>query len=231
MRLLLAVLVCYGTLLLSGCASTLTTVETVPLPMPERRVAEKSPGSLWPGENGTNRLFTDFRARDLGDIITVTIVEKTEAKREALTKTSKASDTDASISNLFGLPLDLGMRNFLNQGNAFSPTLKGGQTSSFDGSGTTERKGEITATITTAVKEVLPNGLLYIEGRKETKVNKEKQYIILTGLVRPVDVSSVNTVSSDAIADLRIELSGYGVINEKQSPGWMTRAVDIVWPF
>ena len=230
MRLSLIILLSYGTLLLAGCA-TVKPVDIESMPMPETIFAEKSPGSLWPGENGRNRLFTDFRARDIGDIITVTIKEKTAAKREALTKTSRASDTDAAITNMFGLPLNMGMRDFLNQGNAFSPTIKGSNESSFDGSGTTERSGEITATITTAVKKVLPNGLLYIEGRKETKVNKEKQYILLSGLIRPVDISSVNTVSSDAIADLRVELSGYGVINDKQTPGWMTRAVDTLWPF
>ncbi len=214
--------------LLFGCTSPPKKVEVQDITMPKMVSAKSSPGSIWPGINSRNRLFSDFRARDVGDIITVTISEKTAAKKEATTSTSRTSSEDASVTNLFGLPLDF---NTKIMGQSFSPTANGEHTNSFDGSGTTERKGEITATISVMVEEVLPNGNLFVEGRKETMVNKEKQYIILSGVVRPEDISNSNIISSDSIADLRVELSGYGVINEKQSPGWLTRVLDHIWPF
>jgi len=213
---------------LLGCSTVPKKADIKTIPMPKEVVSQKTPGSLWPGEDSRNRLFADFRARGVGDIITVTIVEKTEAKKEATTSTSKASSEDASVTDLFGLPLDF---NTKIMGQPFSPTVKGGRTNSSEGKGSTERKGEITATITVRVTEVLPNGNLFIEGRKETTLNNERQYVTLSGIVRPEDVSSANTVSSDIISDLRIELSGYGVLSEKQSPGWLTRILDVVWPF
>lgn len=217
---------------LSGCAApTYDKVDLRSIPVHTEVSQERTKGSIWPGENSRNRFFADFRARDVGDMVTITIVEKTEAKKEATTSTSRTTSEDASVTGLFGMPLNFKMENFMGLGNSFSPTVNGGHENSLKGSGTTERKGEITATITARVAEVLPNGNLYIEGRKETTVNNEKQHIIISGIVRPEDISASNTVSSDVISDLRLELSGYGVLADKQSPGWLTRILDGVWPF
>ena len=103
--------------------------------------------------------------------------------------------------------------------------------SDFDGSGTTQRSGDLTAFITTKVIEVLPNGNLKIEGTREVKVNNEKQLIILSGIIRPRDISPGNIILSTYVADAKIEYSGSGVIHDRQRPGWMTRIIDIVWPF
>ncbi|MBI5327349.1 MAG: flagellar basal body L-ring protein FlgH [Deltaproteobacteria bacterium] len=214
-----------------GCSTTPEKVDLKSIPMSKEAAVQNTRGSIWPGENSRNRFFADFRARDIGDVITVTIIEKAEAKKEAKTSTSRTSSENASVTNLLGMPLNFKMSNFMDTGQPFSPTVKGGHENSFDGSGTTERKGAITATITTRVVEVLSNGNLYIEGKKETSVNNEKQHIILSGIVRPEDISSSNRVSSDVVSDLRLELSGYGVIDDKQSPGWLTRILDKIWPF
>ncbi len=216
-------------LIISGCATPRPQkVDVSHIPMPEAREVEKTPGSIWPGATSSNTLFTDFRARYVGDIVTILIMEKTEAKKEATTSTSRETSMDASITKLFGMPLDF---NTKIMGQPFSPEVKGGHSNSFDGSGTTERKGEITATISVRVVDVLPNGNLVVEGKKETKVNNENQYILISGIIRPEDISQDNTISSDKVADLRVELSGYGVINDKQKPGWMTRILDTIWPF
>ncbi|MEE8574412.1 MAG: flagellar basal body L-ring protein FlgH, partial [Thermodesulfobacteriota bacterium] len=192
---------------------------------------EREPGSIWPGTASRNRLFSDFRARDVGDIITVLISDSTSAKKEANTNTGTNSSEDAAVTDVLGMPLAFGMSNFMGLGNRFSPSLSGSRKSSFDGDGSTERKGSITATIAVRVIDVLPNGNLYVEGKKETTVNRENQHVILSGIVRPVDVSSVNSVYSDMISDLRVEISGYGVISDKQKPGWFTRILDHTWPF
>ncbi len=217
---------------LSGCSTTPEKKLDISS-MPIRSVPEfkKSPGSIWTGTNSRNRFFSDFRARDVGDIITVTILERTTAKKEASTDTGSSGSENSAVTGAFGMPLDFGMSNFANLGNKFSPSVGGSRDSSFAGTGSTERKGEITATISVRVIEVLSNGNLYVEGRKETKVNREEQFIILSGVIRPEDVSSFNTVNSDFISDLNIELSGYGVVANKQKPGWLSSVLDDVWPF
>ncbi len=218
--------------LLAGCSTTPEKkLNTSMMPIKAEPEFKTTPGSIWTGINSRNRFFSDFRARDVGDIITVTILERTTAKKEASTDTGSSGSESSGVTSAFGMPLDFGLSNFANLGNKFSPSVGGNRDSSFAGSGSTERKGEITATISVRVIEVLSNGNLFVEGRKETKVNREEQFIILSGVIRPEDVSSFNTVSSDYISDLNIELSGYGVIASKQKPGWLGSVLDDVWPF
>ncbi|MBI5234184.1 MAG: flagellar basal body L-ring protein FlgH [Deltaproteobacteria bacterium] len=199
--------------------------------MPAGISAQKTPGSIWPGPNAMNRYFSDFRARDVGDVITVIIAEKASASEEASTATSRASGTDAAVTDLLGLPLDLGMSNFLGLKNKFSPTVKSDYASNFDGQGSTKRAGEITTTISVRVTEVLPNGNLFIEGRKDTQVNNDERFVVLSGIVRPEDISASNVVYSDMVSDLRVELSGYGEIASRQKSGWLARILDEFWPF
>jgi flagellar L-ring protein precursor FlgH len=81
------------------------------------------------------------------------------------------------------------------------------------------------------VVEVFPNGNLRIEGGKTITVNREEQIIVLTGIVRPNDISSQNIINSKYVLDAKIAYTGKGVISDKQGPGWMTRILDNVWPF
>ena len=218
----------------SGCAAEprgYGMVDVDGFPIARTPAVKTTPGSLWQGANSRNRLFSDFRARDIGDIITVLIVDKTSAKGEATTETGGESENDYNVEALAGLPLDLGMSDFLGLGNSFNPNFKGGRSNKFSGSGATERIGQITATVAVRVMQVLSNGNLYVEGAKEMTVNRERQYVTLAGIVRPEDISSLNTITSDSISDLRVELSGDGVVTAKQKPGWFTNVLDNVWPF
>ena len=87
------------------------------------------------------------------------------------------------------------------------------------------------ATITARVIDVLPNGNMAIEGKREIVINEEKKEILLQGIVRPRDLDYNNSVQSSMIADAKIIYTGVGVIGEKQRPGWLARMVDVVWPF
>jgi flagellar L-ring protein precursor FlgH len=109
--------------------------------------------------------------------------------------------------------------------------FKASLTNSFDGSGQTSRNETMSASITARVIEVAPNGNLFIRGARKVRVNNETQYITLTGLVRPADISPDNTVLSSYIAEASIEYTGSGPVSDKQRPGWLMRAVDFVWPF
>ena len=89
----------------------------------------------------------------------------------------------------------------------------------------------MSATISAKVVDLLPNGNLAIEGKRELYINNEKKEILLQGVVRPRDIAYDNSVYSTQVADAKVIYTGIGVIGEKQRPGWLTRAFDIVWPF
>jgi flagellar L-ring protein precursor FlgH len=112
-----------------------------------------------------------------------------------------------------------------------SSLVKSSLSSDFEGTGSTSRKEDLIATLTTRVVEVMPNGNLRIQGNKAVAVNNETQYITLSGIVRQTDISSRNVVDSKYILDSRISYTGKGVISAKQRPGWLTQLLDYVTPF
>jgi len=214
-----------------GCATPQPMrIETSNIPM-QGKDHLRTAGSIWPGETSRNSFFQDLRARNVGDTVTVIISEKTSATKEATTSTSRASSNDIAIKKFLGLPLKFGMSDFLGQGQPFKPELASNYDSAFDGAGTTTRSGQFTASITARVVEVLLNGNLVIEGKKDTILNNEHQYLVLSGIIRPEDLNVDNQVDSKLISDARIEYSGRGVLADEQRPGWMIRILDNVWPF
>jgi flagellar L-ring protein precursor FlgH len=185
-------------------------------------------GSIW--RQGAASHFFDRKARNVGDIVTVKIVEKASAAQEASTESDRTAKMDASMDDIFGLPQNLGMTNFLGSGQPFSPSLKGDYARDFKGSGKTTRKNELVLTVTATVVEVLPSGNLRIRGQREVKVNREKQTVFLEGVIRPEDISPFNSVVSTQIADARIKYTGRGVLGDVQGPGWLSRIMDWIWP-
>ena len=229
-----------GFFFLSGCAGGLSSArhkEPVVKPVQKqivsaRHLVRKDPAlnaSLW--KDGTYPdLFKDLRAYQVGDLVTVNIVETSKAMKKASTKTGRQSSIDAGISNLLGWEGRIGKlgvpAEFDNEA-MFKASMK----NDFTGSGETSRDETMTASITARVMEVMPNGNLFIKGTRRVKVNNENQFITITGLIRPVDISPDNTVLSSYIADARIEYTGSGPVSDKQRPGWLVRLVDFAWPF
>ncbi|MCK5255491.1 MAG: flagellar basal body L-ring protein FlgH, partial [Deltaproteobacteria bacterium] len=166
---------------------------------------------------------------------TIKIDEISKASQQVSTKTSRDSSILASIAKFLGSPLDFGLENLWGRDDTgadlpFKPEITSSAKSSHSGSGKITGSGKLSAEITAKVIEVMPNGNLIIEGRKEVTIDKEKRFIILSGIVRPEDVEFDNTVSSSKIADARIEYTGTGVISDKQSPGVFHRIFDWVYP-
>ena len=185
-------------------------------------------GSLWCENGQLGELFADHKARREGDIVTIKIVESSSASNKATTQTGRTSSFSAGIDKFFNAEKDYpATRGFFNP---FS-RVQGDLSSDFDGNGTTSRSGDLTAYLTARVVRVLPNGNLAIAGSREITVNNEKQLIVLSGTIRPVDISPQNIVLSTYIADANILYSGQGIIDERQKPGWMARVFDRVWPF
>jgi flagellar L-ring protein precursor FlgH len=188
-------------------------------------------GSLWSDVSGVD-LFPDNRARKVGDIVTVRIVEDPEAELNANTTTSRSSSINASTLKFLGYMQALAEKNprlAQNPGtdNLISATLG----MDFDGKGSSDRDGHVKAFIAAVVERVLPNGNLYINGKREIKVNNEMQFITISGIIRPEDISPTNEISSSYVASARILYAGKGPVADKQKPGWLGRVVDYVWPF
>ncbi len=222
------------TFLLSwGCASTRSLPQPSPAYIPEQgssvqALAEGSPGSIY--REGAS-LFEDRKARRLNDLVTVLIVESVSGSKMAETKTGKDSSLSAGVDAFFGAPLNLNLNNLYGRGNTFSPSVGGSFKNDYTGSGETTRAGSLRGTITARVVEVLPNGNLVIESRKEVTLNYEKQILVLKGIIRPDDISTGNTIYSTKIADSRIFLVGDGVIDNKQVSGWLGDILGRIWPF
>lgn len=149
----------------------------------------------------------------------------------ATTSTSKTSNINLSTGQLLGLPTNLGITNFLGSGNQFDPNLNATTSRANDGSGTTTRNGSMTGTMAAVIKQILPNNQFLIEGKRTIQYNNEEQQMVLTGIIRRVDISFSNSVNSSMIADARIALSGEGVVSDEQRVGWLTRILTQVWPF
>jgi flagellar L-ring protein precursor FlgH len=188
-------------------------------------VPEATDGSIWHGQLTT--IFTDQRARQVGDIVTVNITEVTTASEAAATTMTRKSQTVAGTPNFFGLESNPNgpWKNPSTMINAYSPN------NDFAGAGQTTRTGSLSATITARVVTVLPSGNLAIEGKREIFVNNEKKEILLQGIVRPRDIAYDNTISSTQIADAKVIYTGIGVVAEWQRPGWAERLFNFIWPW
>lgn len=218
---------------LTGCSALdLETAKSEPhVPVavtPAINSRQPTPGSVWQGENSRNSLFADKKARYVNDIVTIIVNEVSSGGNKASTNTSRDTSTSTGISALLGLDASI-----LEKNPNMGPSLGVGGTSvnSLKGKGDTSRNSNLVARLTARVVNVLDNGNLVIEGRRQLNVNAENQYIVLSGIVRPEDITEDNLIASQYIADARIVYTGDGVINDKMRPGWLTRIVDWVWPF
>lgn len=228
MKIYTLLVVC--SIILGGCASKEPAPIVIHEPLEEiydTKEVVKESGSLWNQHNGS--MFTDRKAQRVGDIVTVLISESSSASKEATTSTSRTTSMAASIPNFFGLEND-------DVWNGYNPIdlsnlVNADFSNDFDGNGSTSREEALTASLTTQVVGKYPNGQLKIRGGKEVMVNSEVQMLYLTGIIRPVDITAANTVSSYKILNARISYTGKGSISDKQSPGWAMRILDNIWPF
>lgn len=215
--------------ILSSCSPKNNTVIAIPEPLEEIQTPlqpQRTAGSLWSSASGS--LISDHKAMAIGDIVTIVIAEKSSATRQATTSSGRDATIQAGVPNLFGLE----NQDFITEsGLDMENLLAANFSNEFEGTGKTVRSGDLTASLSTQVINVYPNGNLKVRGGKEVMVNSEVQIIYLTGIVRPVDITAANTVDSNKILNARISYTGRGPIADKQEPGWLTRTIDHVWPF
>jgi len=221
--------------LLAGCIGGAGGGQPVAAAIPERVALPAPPKAPVPAREGTifrldqSDLYQDHRARRVGDILMVKIVETASGSKKATTKTKRESKLSGGIASLFGFETWLKNHNanFTPSSTSLSTNFK----NEFDGSGETKRDSTVTATISVRVVDTTPQGNLVIRGIREIRLNNETQHIILSGLVRPEDIAPDNSILSTHIADARIDYAGTGTVSDRQRPGWLARGLDLIWPF
>lgn len=190
---------------------------TLPQPKPV------SSSSLF-ATNHTFDLFDDRRASSVGDVITIVLEEQTRSSKSAETSVSKGTSNEMLNPKIFGsLIRGTGANNVLN---SLSSNTE------FSGEGESDQSNSLSGTITAVVADVLPNGLLLVQGEKWFQLNRGEEYVRVSGLVRAEDVGPDNSVSSRRLADARIAYSGTGELADANKPGWLTRFfIGVVNPF
>lgn len=184
------------------------------------RASEARPGTS--AVNFVADLFRDPRALRPNDLVTVQVLESIQAVGSADASLSKDSGAGVSIPSLFGLERRAGA---LNPASLVSSTIG----TDFKGQGATTRSGELVATMTTRVAEVLPNGDLVLEGVREITINGDQQVVVLSGVVRPIDIGPNNVVLSPSIGQLRIRYYGRGLMKDNLRPGWLVRVLNKIF--
>lgn len=197
------------------------------MPVEETPDEARSPGSLWTPGAKFYDMYSDHKARQVGDIVIVQIIESSSADKEAKTEATRESSTDHSVTSFLGLPLD---RSSI-FGYKVKPEVQTDSSSEFTGDGKTSRKGTLTAVVSSRVVRVLPSGNFVIKGKKQIRVNDEAQYIMVSGIIRPEDILWNNSVMSTNIADLKVDYYGSGILGDQQNKGFLARAIDKIWPF
>jgi flagellar L-ring protein precursor FlgH len=215
-------------ILASGCSQTQMVVQPDPQYAPvDLNAVEFRPepnGSIFqPGRSV--RLFEDNKAFRIGDVLSVTLSESTNASKSAETTTSKEEEIDIDVMAILG---SLGPS--INGNNVLDNDVNGER--DFTGSGDSEQSNSLSGEIAVTVVDILPNGNLVVRGEKLIGLNQGSEFIRLSGWVRPQDISSENTVMSRKIANSRIYYGGGGVVAESNTRGWLSRFFDSpLFPF
>jgi flagellar L-ring protein precursor FlgH len=198
---------------------------TMPMPAPE--LGEQQANSLW--RQGSRAFFKDQRAGRVGDILTVLIDIEDEAELDNSSARSREAAEAAGLSHFLGFETEL--VNILPDSVDPNNLVAFDSDGSSRGTGAISRKEDISLRVAATITQVLPNGNFVLDGRQEVRVNNEVRELQVAGVIRPEDITSVNTVAYDKIAEARIAYGGRGHITDVQQPRYGQQVYDIVAPF
>lgn len=190
---------------------------------PQQKEQPASQGSLWRDHGSAALFYTDARALRVNDLVVVKVSEIADARRSTDTDIRRQTQTQAELAaflQVAGTPSEGGDGRL----NAQSGTR-------FEGQGATGRSERLTATVPAIVRQVLPNGNLFIEGHRVVRVNNEEHHFYISGVVRPIDIDQQNSVLSSMVADAEIEFTGRGALSDNQHQGFLSRFFGWIWPF
>lgn len=235
-----------------GQSPKLEPIQDVKAPVQKQTLGRTIPQNVQPPENrtanslwrtGARAFFKDQRASRIGDILTVEINIQDQATIGNTTTRTRASSENVGIDNFLGLESVIpraftsgqaaagSVDDTIRQNFNAADLVGTDSDSSYSGNGTVNRTEAISMTVAALVTDVLPNGNLVIQARQEVRVNFEKRVLLLAGIIRPEDISSVNTVQHTQIAEARIAYGGEGQLTDVQQPRYGTQLYDVLFPF
>jgi flagellar L-ring protein precursor FlgH len=196
----------------------------VTMPMPAREATPNEDNSLW--RSGSRAFFKDQRAAQVGDIVTVLVNMSDTANVQNATTATRNSGETAGLANFFGME-SLMPKTIADP----SKLVTMNSSNNNGGTGQIQRSEAVTIRVAGIVTQVLPNGNLVVSARQEFRVNSELRELQITGVIRPQDIASDNTVQHDRMAEARITYGGRGQLTTVQSPRWGQQLMDILMPF
>jgi flagellar L-ring protein precursor FlgH len=194
------------------------------MPLPAPRAEVSAPNSLW--RTGATSFFGDQRAREIGDILTVNIEIADSAQLNNSTQRSRSTAEESGIQALLGLE-----GNLVGEGTSLDPAIGFDSTSSSAGNGSVNRQESVNLTVAAVITDRLPNGNLVIGGSQEVRINNELRELLISGVIRPEDIASDNTIEHTKIAEARISYGGRGDISQVQRDRYGKRIYDKIAPF
>jgi flagellar L-ring protein FlgH len=210
---------------LQGPEHSAMVYDSLPMHLKPVRLVDES--SLWSG--GRNSLLGDRRAMQRGDIMTVVVEINENAEISNQSDRSRTGSETLSVPGLFGIPQRLDEK--LPDGATSADLVNLSSNSSSSGDGSVKRNEKLTLRVAATVVDVLPNGVLSIEGTQELRVNFELRELLVTGFVRPEDISRQNEITYDKIASARVSYGGRGQISDMQQPRLGQQILEAVLPF
>ena len=210
---------------LAGCAMPMprnAEAAWAATPPQEPMAAPPADGAIYHDAQNME-LFNDPRAHRVGDILTIALVESTQASKKASTSTSKKDKSDLAAPTILGRPVSIGGKDV---------TFGTSGDRSFDGSGNSSQSNQLTGSITVTVAQRLSNGNLLVRGEKWLTINQGQELVRISGIVRPQDIGQDNSVPSTRVADARIAYTGRGSLADANTQGWLSRFFSSKWmPF
>jgi flagellar L-ring protein precursor FlgH len=209
---------------LPGCSTVPRPDENFAATLPEEVPVEVAANGAIYHTGHDVPLFENTVAHRVGDVLTITLQEQTNASKSATTTTKKTTTEAMAAPTLLGAPLTIHGTNILNN-NLNDAT-------SFDGEGASAQSNVLTGSISVTVTKRLVNGNLLVRGQKWITINQGREYVRIQGIVRPVDIGPDNTVPSTMVADAVIAYGGQGTLADANTKGWLARFFDSKWmPF
>ncbi|MDR3415010.1 MAG: flagellar basal body L-ring protein FlgH [Nevskia sp.] len=207
-----------ASLLLSGCVALEDKVYSTPTTVPEIPAPPAAVAGTIGSPYAGMVLFEDAKARAVGDLLTIQLVESTSAQKSATTDSSKSDNDTLGNIGIFGKTIHT---------NSSVSSSR-----AFKGAGDSAQSNSLTGSITVAVVQRLDNGNLVVRGKKQIQINQGYEYVTLEGVIRPADIATDNSVTSDRVANARISYTGKGQIADANAQGWLTRFFNSQWfPF
>ncbi|WP_417581879.1 flagellar basal body L-ring protein FlgH [Nitrincola sp.] len=225
MHLIKLSLVTAGLLVLSGCVNKAPKPDNpyyAPVQMPSFETPKPINGAIYHASTSRD-IYSDGRAHRVGDIITINLSETTQSSKKSSTSIDKSTDVSLSTPNILGQPLTIG-------GRELSAGISG--ETGFEGDSSSNMSNQLSGNITVTVQEIYPNGVMLVRGEKWLTLNQGDEYIRISGLVRPQDITADNSLDSTRLADARITYSGTGATADANVMGWLGRFfISALMPF